>query len=187
MSDIQLFVVGDKKTPSNWSCPGEKYISVAEQEAIAPRFSKLVPFNHYSRKMFGYLAASKAGFDVVIDTDDDNLPKANWGFPKFQDNFEQLDADRGFINIYQWFTDAKIWPRGLPLDLINTTFDTKCSQNIGKCNVGIWQGLADEDPDVDAIYRLTSDQVCVFNERKPVVLSNRTVCPFNSQNTAIIA
>ena len=54
------------------------------------------------------------------------------------------------------------------------------------CNVGVWQGLADEDPDVDAIYRLTSDTPCYFNERNPVVLAKGTVCPFNTQNTIII-
>jgi hypothetical protein len=54
-----------------------------------------------------------------------------------------------------------------------------------KAKVGIWQGLADEDPDVDAIYRLTSDTTCTFKKSPPVVLGKGTVCPFNSQNTAI--
>jgi hypothetical protein len=53
-----------------------------------------------------------------------------------------------------------------------------------KLQVGIWQGLADEDPDVDAIYRLTSDTPCIFQKRGSVVLEKATVCPFNSQNTA---
>lgn len=46
------------------------------------------------------------------------------------------------------------------------------------------QGLADENPDVDAIYRLTNDTPCYFDERAPVVLEAGTLCPFNSQNTA---
>jgi hypothetical protein len=49
--------------------------------------------------------------------------------------------------------------------------------------VGIWQGLADEDPDVDAIYRLTDDSPTYFNTREPVVLANQVITPFNSQNT----
>ena len=151
---------------------------------MAPHLSKVMPFNHYCRKMFGYLKAVRAGVDVVIDTDDDNLPKPNWGFPEYQGNFEHVGVGEGFVNVYQWFTDAKIWPRGLPLDLINTAFETAGKQTFRDCSVGIWQGLADEDPDVDAIYRLTSDQVCTFNDRNPVVLSKGTVCPFNSQNTA---
>jgi len=51
--------------------------------------------------------------------------------------------------------------------------------------VGIWQSLADEDPDVDAIYRLTSNTPCIFQKKDPVVLEKGTACPFNSQNTAI--
>ena len=49
--------------------------------------------------------------------------------------------------------------------------------------VGVWQGLADGDPDVDAIYRLTNNMPCLFDEREPVVLAKGTACPFNSQNT----
>ncbi|HEY6503457.1 MAG TPA: STELLO glycosyltransferase family protein, partial [Chitinophagaceae bacterium] len=45
--------------------------------------------------------------------------------------------------------------------------------------------LADEDPDVDAIYRLVSNTPCVFQKKEPVVLEKGTSCPFNSQNTAI--
>ncbi|MDX9749428.1 MAG: STELLO glycosyltransferase family protein, partial [Paludibacter sp.] len=49
----------------------------------------------------------------------------------------------------------------------------------------VWQGLADEDPDVDAVYRLTSDVPCYFNEKGPVVLGKGTITPFNTQNTMI--
>jgi hypothetical protein len=49
--------------------------------------------------------------------------------------------------------------------------------------VGVWQGLADEDPDVDAVYRLTSNAPCIFNSREPVVLGKNTIAPFNTQNT----
>jgi hypothetical protein len=184
MPDIPLIVVGDQKTPDNWACTGADYISVAEQEALWPQLSKVMPRNHYSRKMFGYLMAARAGADVVIDTDDDNLPNRNWGFPEYEGNFEQVDVGDGFVNVYQWFTDAKIWPRGLPLDLINTAFETRGKQTFSDCSVGIWQGLTDGDSDVDAIYRLTCDDACTFNDREPVVLSGGTVCPFNSQNTA---
>lgn len=185
MSDVYLIVVGDRKTPSDWACTGANYISVEEQVALAPQLAKLLPFDHYCRKMFGYIRAANAGVDVIIDTDDDNLPKPNWGFPDYQGDFERVDVGGGFVNVYQWFTDAKIWPRGLPLDLINTAFETAGKQAFVDCSVGIWQGLADEDPDVDAIYRLTSNKACTFKIREPLVLTKGTVCPFNSQNTAV--
>jgi len=49
--------------------------------------------------------------------------------------------------------------------------------------VGVWQGLADEDPDVDAIYRLTDGSPTYFDSRAPVALAQQVVAPFNSQNT----
>jgi len=36
---------------------------------------------------------------------------------------------------------------------------------------------------VDAIYRLTNNEPCDFDERPPLVLGRGTWCPFNSQNT----
>jgi len=50
-------------------------------------------------------------------------------------------------------------------------------------NVGIVQWLADEDPDVDAIYRLTTNDRVVFERDKSYVLDKDVWCPFNSQNT----
>jgi hypothetical protein len=50
--------------------------------------------------------------------------------------------------------------------------------------VGIWQSLADGDPDVDAIYRLIDHRPCFFQKRAPIALAAGTMCPFNSQATA---
>lgn len=47
----------------------------------------------------------------------------------------------------------------------------------------MWQGLADEDPDVDAIWRLVFDDTVYFDDKEPVVLDVGTIAPFNSQNT----
>jgi len=185
LDDCQVIVVGDKKTPNNWNCEGTEFISVENQDAMCLELSKILPYNHYCRKMFGYLRAAQIGVDFVIDTDDDNQPKSNWGFPGFCGEFESVGVSEGFVNIYQWFTDADIWPRGLPLDLITTSFDINSDLPAREYNVGVWQGLADGSPDVDAIYRLCNDEPCYFNERDPLVLRDKTICPFNSQNTAI--
>ena len=183
-SGYQVYVVGDKKTPKDWSCPNVKFISVEEQARSNYRLAGLIPYNHYCRKMFGYLKAMEEGASTIIDTDDDNIPYNHWDFPSLNGTFDVVGlAD--YVNIYQLFTDQKIWPRGLPLRYINN--DNKWMENIRQedTNIGIWQGLADEDPDVDAIYRLTIGQPCFFNRRRPIVLEEKTVCPFNTQNTLI--
>jgi hypothetical protein len=179
-----VVVVGDKKTPSGWACEGVEFLSVEDQEKSPHTLARHLPFHHYCRKMLGYLHAIESGADVIIDTDDDNIPKPGWAFPGFDGTFDRVPGGRGFVNIYQLFTPQSIWPRGLPLDLIRTKFDLEKNITPANCCVGIWQGLADEDPDVDAIYRLTNDTPCYFEERAPVVLETGTLCPFNSQNTA---
>ena len=185
MSDYQLIVVGDKKTPAGWHCDNVTYISVADQEAMPSALAKVLPYNHYCRKMLGYLSAIKSGATYIVDTDDDNIPKDNWAFPPFEHQFDLIAPGMGYINIYQLYTTENIWPRGLPLRLITKDFEIQKNITTQPCRVGIWQGLADEDPDVDAIYRLTSDTPVYFAPRPPVVLGQGTLTPFNTQNTII--
>jgi len=186
MDNYKLIVVGDQQTPIDWHCNNVDYISLTEQEKMDFKLAKNLPLNHYSRKMLGYLKAIKNGATHIIDTDDDNNPKSNWSFPAFEQNHECISENRGFINIYQLYTNQAIWARGLPLSLINKKFELEKDLNLQYCKVGVWQGLADEDPDVDAIYRLTNNTPCYFEDRKPVILGKGTVSPFNSQNTIII-
>lgn len=180
---IEVVVVGDMKTPTDWGCPPALFLPVSGQ---ASPLAHSLPFNHYARKMLGYVHAKNMGCTVIYDTDDDNIPKANWHVPSFEGEFETTAQDVGFVNVYQRFTDAMIWPRGLPLECIRKNYaDVFSSAKLSHCKVGVWQGLADVDPDVDAIYRLVVGQECTFDEASPVVLGKGTVCPFNTQNTFI--
>lgn len=180
-SDFKLIVVGDNKTPKSWRCKNTIFISLDRQKELELNLSKLLPINHYSRKMIGYLIAMKDAA-IIIDTDDDNIPKNNWEFPVPSRSYRVLDGS-GFVNIYQWYTKQKIWPRGLPLNLINKEFKNDYASNMQGDAVGIWQGLADEDPDVDAIYRLTINEPCIFEQAMPLILTKGLISPFNSQNT----
>jgi hypothetical protein len=184
-NEYNLYVVGDKKTPTDWNCPNVNFISLGQQEDSTYSLSKVLPTNHYCRKMFGYLEAIKDKADFICDTDDDNIPYSNWSFPNFYGDYDCVDDNKGFINIYQLFSKQKVWPRGLPLKLINTSFELEKSLSKESVNIGIWQGLADEDPDVDAIYRLTNDKAVFFDKRDPIVLGKNTISPFNTQNTLI--
>ena len=187
LSDYQLIVVGDKKSPAQWSAPGATYLSIDDQEALGFSLSAKLPYNHYGRKMMGYLHAIREGAKIIIDTDDDNIPYDSWSFPATEGLFNTATADQGFVNIYKSFTSHHIWPRGYPLDLIlDKTHDLK-DADLTKQNgkIGIWQGLADSDPDVDAIYRLVDNTEIFFDKRAPIVLAEGTLCPFNSQNTAV--
>lgn len=179
----QLIVAGDRKTPSSWSCGNAVFLPVERQQAIGPELHELMPFNHYCRKMFGYLHAIRNGAQLIIDTDDDNIPKAEFGFPPLEGSFALVPKHKGHINIYAYFTQQKIWPRGLPLRCIASGAAAQLQE--APSRIGIWQGLADEDPDVDAIYRLTDNTPCWFDARPPVVLGEGTLAPLNSQNTLV--
>ncbi|MEM8827723.1 MAG: STELLO glycosyltransferase family protein [Cyanobacteria bacterium P01_G01_bin.19] len=185
--DHQLVVVGDRKTPQDWQWEGTSFLSVDRQSELDSQLFELLPYNHYGRKNLGYIYAMQQGAKIIIDTDDDNIPKQDWHFPSFAGNYRTTPQDLGYINIYQLFTEQHIWPRGFPLDLINHKFNDIQERSLpAEVKVGVWQGLADGDPDVDAIYRLVSNTPCFFEDRQPVVLSQGTLCPFNSQNTAFI-
>ena len=179
-----VIVVGDKKTPADWNCADVQYISVAEQNEALYALGKCLPYHHYSRKMFGYLEAIRKGAEIIVDTDDDNFPKENWSFPIFDGEQEVIQDNKGYVNIYELYTSQKIWPRGLPLRYIKQRTLDKSDVSKKNIKVGVWQGLADGDPDVDAIYRLTDNQACYFEESGCYVLGKDTITPYNSQNTA---
>lgn len=183
-NDWQIIVIGDKKSPSDWHWNGVEFLSVSDQKKLGYGLLGDLPVNHYSRKMIGYLYAMQKGADYIADLDDDNVPLQKWGV--LPDNpVNDTIYGTGFFNIYKEFTNELIWPRGFPLDKIksNQVFETKKSN----LRVGVWQFLANGDPDVDAIYRLVLlENRIVFADRSPIVLSKKVFCPFNSQNTLFI-
>ncbi len=181
--DWSFIVVGDKKTPTNWNWEGVQFLSVPDQLALESAFARKCPFNHYVRKNIGYLKAIQDGAKVIAETDDDNIPYDSF-LVSVDKQVEGYPVQKhGWENIYTHFTDTKIWPRGFPLEYINESFRKKSllgEKSTFDCP--IQQYLADGDPDVDAIYRLTTEEETKFRSNT-VILKDGTFCPFNSQNT----
>lgn len=178
--DWTILLVGDKKSKAIENKKNLIFLSVEDQKALGYKFVDCCPYNHYARKNIGYLYAIKNGADIIADTDDDNRPYKTWSAPSFKAS-NVIKSDERYFNIYSYFTDKKIWPRGYPLDEINktTTYEIK-----DKCvGIGVWQGLADFDPDVDAIYRLIFNDRIKFNDKDSIALDKHLYAPFNSQNT----
>lgn len=124
------------------------------------------------------------GATTIYKTDDDNIPMPSHGFPPRTAKYDCIKRDDDWVNIYQFFAPPQapnIWPRGYPLDLILRKENLKTVNKT--INISIWQGLADHEPDVDAIYRLTCNAPYNFAQREPVVLEKGAWCPFNTQNT----
>ena len=182
LPEWHVVVVGDQRTPVDWTLDGVTYLSPQMQVELAFETSNLLPWNHYSRKMIGYLYAMSRGAHVIAETDDDNIPSTDWALPDFHGEFEVADGG-GFVNVYRLFTDALVWPRGFPLKRIHGTQTAPVVASRRNVDIGIWQFLADDEPDVDAVFRLVFGTRVSFAERPPVVLDAGTACPFNSQNT----
>jgi hypothetical protein len=175
-------VVGDTKTPRDWACEHITYLSVERQKEIFGAYADILPYRHYCRKNIGYLYALSQGADYILETDDDNIPYPSFGKEVERSVTGRLIEKTGWVNIYKYFTDAPIWPRGLPLDEIHSLGVT--GKTAEQCECPVQQFLADEDPDVDAIYRLIFKNSVSFNpSASPVVLAENAWVPFNSQNT----
>ncbi|MCB9103901.1 MAG: DUF288 domain-containing protein [Anaerolineales bacterium] len=181
MNDWHVIVVGDKKSVNIESSKNLTFLSVEDQRNLGYQFTQLCPCNHYARKNIGYLYAIQHGADIIYDTDDDNIPYDHWQLPEFVCN-QQIVSAQEFVNVYKFFTDALIWPRGFPLEEIRQTVNTDI-RNSEPLAIGTWQSLADLDPDVDAIYRLIFDKELTFDKKHSIVLGQGSYCPFNSQNT----
>jgi hypothetical protein len=178
----QMVVVGDRKTPSDWQCDGVVYLSVEDQARMGAATTDCLPFGHYARKNLGYLYAIREGADVIFETDDDNdLLQSTVPMAPQRQRVPVATTDTGFLNIYQLFTKRRVWPRGFPLDLILNGATPRLEE--AEVSVPVHQGLANHDPDVDAIYRLVVGELFDFEGKGQYALGRDTWCPFNSQAT----
>jgi hypothetical protein len=176
-----LLVVGDTKTPGDWHCEESIFLSVEKQLELYPGIANLIPVKHYCRKNIGYLYAMQNGATVIIDTDDDNLPYENFAKDINKSVSAKLIGNAKWVNIYSYYSDDIIWPRGLPLNYIHTKGEVLQSLTL---TCPVQQYLADKDPDVDAIFRLINKHDSYFKENgKSYIIDHATYVPFNSQNT----
>ncbi len=178
--------MGDVISPQDFDLKGCEFFSIAAQEELPFKLSGILPKRHYGRKNLGYLAAKEC--DFIIETDDDNFPRPDFWIKREQIIQAELIEYKGWFNVYASFSKENIWPRGFPLENIldagnQRNNNEKKTGSIIAANCPIQQGLADENPDVDAVYRMTMRLPVDFERRGPMVLSSGTWCPFNSQNT----
>jgi hypothetical protein len=179
--NIPYIVVGDTKSPPDFNLPGCDFYSIERQRTLQWQLAKELPVKHYSRKNLGYLVAMEQGAEIIIETDDDNLPYADfWKKRNRSANAHPL-MNKGWVNVYRYFSKSNIWPRGFALEKILNPHPVL--QELEKLHCPIQQGLADDNPDIDAIYRLTEPLPIKFDKHDNVAIGTNTWCPFNSQNT----
>ena len=179
--NVPFIVIGDTKSPEEFSLKGCDFYSIDRQKILNYSLSKALPVKHYARKNLGYLVAMSRGADIIIETDDDNLPLQNFWANREKRVRAHVLTNTDWVNIYKYFTDINVWPRGFALEHIKDHLPILEDQIVTECP--IQQGLADQNPDVDAIYRLILPLPVTFNKAENVALGKNSFCPFNSQNT----
>jgi hypothetical protein len=184
-TEYDVIIVGDNKTPDDYKNLNCIYLDIPSQKKLFPELSELLPYNHYCRKNLGYLYAIKKGYKIIYETDDDNIPYDNFDTILQYNNIQMItEQNNVWINIFKYFTNnAYIWPRGFPLSLLKND-PNYLIQHTDKIP-SIINGLVENDPDVDALFRIICNHQnsIQWDKNKCVLINNTNVCVFNTQNT----
>jgi hypothetical protein len=176
-----FIAVGDVSSPEDFVLEGCDYYDMNRQIATGLLTARQCPVRHYARKNIGYLIAIKKGATIIVETDDDNSPKESFWLKRQKIKDSRWVDEKGWVNVYRYFSDDQIWPRGLPLSCIKKDFHGTGGLKQSDCP--IQQGLVDDNPDVDAIYRMVAPLPYKFKQAGDIALGAATWSPFNSQNT----
>lgn len=201
-------IVADKKTPTKYfngkAPPNAVLLTVADQVAAAktsPYVAK-VPWNHFGRKNIGFLYAIQHGAAAIFDFDDDNIlypskdpngQSSGNSYPlPSQPKAGKIDeVERNGSDVFNPYpmmgsTNSQAWPRGFPMMQVTdrSSYDLKRRQaSVPWERIQMFQSLADEDPDVDAVYRLTQRQLHFFFDASsdPIAVPQGVLTPYNAQ------
>jgi hypothetical protein len=185
MSDWELVVIGDLKTPKDYKLQRGIYVTPEEQEKYDKELSDAIGWNCIQRRNFGLLWAHDLKADIVAVVDDDNIPYGGWGENLFigeatETNYYETELPA--FDAVGATNHKNIWHRGYPLQLIpQRDYSIKSKKQIvADIQADFWNG----DPDIDAICRMEHAPECTFEEKFFPISANK-LSPFNSQNTFI--
>ena len=204
--DVLFVVAGDKKTPPEAQSFCRRlgadsrnhvvYLTVEDQEEYLGRYPELrahLPFNCIQRRNVGILLAYEEGADVIITIDDDNYISDGdfvgcHSIVGTTKNIETYRSSNGWFNVCDYLIEESGYPfyhRGFPIMARWPEREefTSCFQQVKiAVNAGLWL----EEPDIDAITRLTLPiKTTGYRRDDNFALAPGTWSPFNSQNTAI--
>jgi hypothetical protein len=179
----KFLLIGDEASPRDFNLKECDFYNLERQRQLNIEFAKRCPTRHYARKNIGYLMAIAGGASVIVETDDDNIPLDSFWQARRLKQDAAMCRSAGWVNVYRYFSGVNIWPRGFPLDEIGRAVPEYESLDGGTIDCAIQQNLADDNPDVDAVYRLVMPLPIRFEGDRRIALAKESYCPFNSQNT----
>ena len=182
LNEWHLIVVGDKKTPIDYSLQNGLYISPQDQEEYFKDLSDCIGWNCIQRRNFGLLKAYELGAEIIATIDDDNIPLKEWGKKIYINQDIEIDyylSENICFDPIAVTNHSNLWHRGFPLQLLSKRKYKKTKKIIQPdIQADFWNG----DPDIDAICRMEHVPNCDF-DKKLFPFSSNTFSPFNSQNT----
>jgi hypothetical protein len=183
-NEFDFILIGDEASPARFELDGCDFYSLERQRELPFGFARTCPPRHYARKNIGYLLAMQRGAPMILETDDDTVAYDEFWQTREQSRTVRWIAEHGWVNIYKYFSSTNLWPRGLPLDEATAAVPSYESLTADEIVCPIQQGLVDDDPDVDAVYRMLLELPVRFDSAPSIALLSGAWCPFNSQNTA---
>lgn len=197
----EIVVVADKKTPVPWWNNSTEskipknlhYIPYAYQSHLKYQIRDLLPDANYGKKNLGFLYAIEHGAEIIYETDDDNCATDVKHIVRLEEKGDDavllVESESLTENAYAYYGFPSMWQRGIPVDdiMLNRKDQPHPLKKAEKMIFySIQQGLADHDPDVDAVFRSTRDLPIYFDKSKaPIALPRGTFSPTNSQNTLV--
>lgn len=203
-------IVGDKKTPVYPELKNTVYLDPSAQEALPYVTPGFLKWNHFGRKNVGFLYAVHHGAQLIYDYDDDNeLKPGMTAVPELplSDSFHKdvlyvpAESNIAMVNPYINFGKIQVkesepkelihaWPRGFPLEQIHnkTVWDADTPKAPASMldSVAVLQSLADHDPDMDGVYRLTQKLPLKFMPTSDaLILDHNVMSPWNAQAVVI--
>ena len=180
---VPFIVIGDAKSPSGFNLDKCDYWGLERQKKLPFELAEMLPENSYARKNLGYLIAMRDNADLIIETDDDTFPGPAFWHDRSRSVLAQVIERADWVNVYRCFTHHHIWPRGFAVEKLHGVQGLGSPNTPREINAPVQQGLADDNPDVDALYRLTLPLPMTFEKARPIALGVDSWCPINSQNT----
>jgi hypothetical protein len=183
MSDWELVVIGDRKTPPDYHLDRGIYVTPDEQQKYDPQLSDAIGWNCIQRRNLGLLWAHDMHAEVVALVDDDNIPLPGWGQNLLLGKETEVNyyhTDLPAFDPVGATNHAVLWHRGFPLELLPARdYTNKTRQSLtADVQADFWNG----DPDIDALCRMEHAPECEFDPRFFPLSANR-MGPFDSQNT----
>ena len=160
-----------------------------------PKLLEMMPYNSGSRKLIGNFIAYLEGHDVLIMLDDDNLVNNHdffgcHGIVGDEVEMDLIQTPSGWYNVCESLVEQNsipFYPRSYPWSKRFAVKEISTRQKSVK-KVAVNNGLVLEDPDIDAVTRLTWPirVVGIKPEFEPRFgLQPGTWSSWNNQNTAI--